>query len=374
MKIGIFLGVVGRQASGPEIYETSLVRQLAQLDRENEYHLYCLSPEAAEALQIHQRNVQIHVLWPPQRPLSILFTLPIRTSCNKIEMLHSTFLPPPIVTKPLIMTLHGTDMFVHPEYFRPSVRMQVAASVKHGLRQARMIICVSEHIADFISRQLGVPTGRIAVIYHGVEPNFRPIPRVDAMNEVRRRYGIKRSFILYVGKLVAGKNIDRMLEAYHGFLRQTNADVDLVLAGRTYPSMTAVVCGTTREHPGSRVRVLGHVPHDQLPALFSASLMFLFPSLWEGFGLPIIEAMACGTPVITSNVACLPEIAGGAARLVNPESVPEIHQAITSLYESRTEREDLTGRGVQRARRFTWQGAAEQTLEIYRRVHGGVRP
>jgi glycosyltransferase involved in cell wall biosynthesis len=368
MRIGIFVAVAGRQGSGPEIYEISLIRKLAELDNVNEYHLFCFNQKAKEALNIYKKNFIFHVLWPDIRLISLPISLQFSMLKSKIDFFHATFVPPPFSLKPYIMTMHGSDMFIHPEFFTPNVLQRLVTLLKRGFKQSALIVCVSQHVAGILKERFPIPEERLKVVYHGVSERFKPWEKQKAASHVQKTYGLTKPYILYVGKLVAGKNIDRLFEAYQLFLKNTRADVDLVLAGKTYPGL--VEANDYIKDPAvlQRIKRLGQVAQEELPALYSGAEMFVFPTLWEGFGLPVIEAMACGVPVITSDVACLPEITAKAALLIQPESVTSIEQAMRKLYQRPECREDFIKRGLHRAAQFTWENTARTMIEIYNQL------
>ncbi len=186
---------------------------------------------------------------------------------------------------------------------------------------------------------------------------------------MRRRPGPDRPFFLYVGKLHANKNIVRLIEAFHMFVAETGSDMLLVLAGRQVWGCEGIMETIVRLQLTDRVRLIGHRPQAELPALYSAAAAFVFPTLWEGFGLPVVEAMACGTPVITSDIACLPEITDGAALLIDPESIVDLAAAMHRVHSDSALHSDLRARGLARAGCFDWNHTARATRDAYRRVH-----
>ena len=367
MRIGIFVVMAGRSAGGPETYEHALVRELAAIDRNNEYRVYCLSRAAAESFDVRRGNVSYHVLGPSVRILATAVSLPKAMKRHGVDILHATFVPPPFSSRPCVLTMHGSVTFAHPEYFTPLIRWRLNALLKRGIRRARVIPCVSRHVRDYIAERFGLPDERLAVVYNGVGEQFRPVGE-DRVGEAERRYGLERPYVLYVGKLMRGKNADGLIRGYAGFRRETGAGLPLVVAGGVPRDVAKTRRLADKLGIGDSVRLLGYVRHDDLPALYGGAEMSLFPSLWEGFGLPVLEAMACGTPVVTSNVSCLPEIAGGAAVLVDPHSDASIAEGITRLYADEQLREDLKRKGLRRAAEFTWRRTAEQMLDVYRRA------
>jgi glycosyltransferase involved in cell wall biosynthesis len=194
------------------------------------------------------------------------------------------------------------------------------------------------------------------------------VDRNAAQLKVAKRYGLSAPYILYVGKLEARKNICRLLRAFHRARSATKADVRLVLVGRRFWDLEQMDATISELGLQPHVTELGYVAGEDLPALYSAAELFVFPSLWEGFGFPVLEAMKCGTPVITSNVSCLPEIAGGAALLVDPLSIDQIAESIASTMNDPAQRKSLAHRGLTQAAKFTWEETARKTLAAYERA------
>jgi len=358
--------MAGRQAAGPETYETNLVRSMAALDCNDELHLFCLSREAASALGIQQENVRYHILWPRLRWVSIPFSLPAELLAHRLDIVHATLIPPPVSPVNYVFTLHDLTSFQNPEYYPPLIRWRLNQAISRGLSKARRILCVSTFVRDQVHETFGIPLERLVVIHHGVAEQFRPVPQAQARLLLFQKYGLSRPFLLFVGQMKARKNILRILEAFGRFRRETITDTTLVLVGRRGHTSEGIDETIQRLQLEYDVLELGHVPAEDLPALYSAAEMFVFPSLLEGFGLPVLEAMACDTPVITSNVSALPEVAGDAALLVNPLSVEELADAIRSLHSDGLLRQRLKEKGLARANQFSWAQTARETRNAYR--------
>jgi len=205
------------------------------------------------------------------------------------------------------------------------------------------------------------------VIYLAVDPVFRPLDRKVSQAQVAEKFGIRDQFLLYVGLQLERKNLRRLVEAF-ALLRKRVQSIQLVLAGPLSP-LTSLLQARVRELGlESEVRFLGRVADDDLLALYNAALAFVFPSLYEGFGFPILEAMACGTPVITSNASSLPEFAGDAALLVDPTSVAEISEAMERVLSDPNLRLTLAEKGIAQCQKFSWDRAARETLDVYYRA------
>ena len=365
MRIGVFVLMAGRQAGGPETYEVELLRALAAIDRRNEYVVYCTTPAAIEAIGVVQENVRYHVLGPGPRPLAVALELPARLVRDGIDIFHSTFTPPPLFTRPLVFTMHCFSNFAHPEYYPRLVAWRLNSLMRIGLRRAATVLCVSESVRDAVRSAFDVAPERLIVSYNGVGRQFTPMAPEQARAIVAERFGLVHPYALFVGKLQARKNIVRLLQAFASFRRDSRSDLKLVLAGRRTATAEGIDEAIAASGLQDHVVEAGYFTPVDLPAVYAAARMMVFPSLWEGFGIPVVEAMACGTPVITSNVTSLPEIAGGAALLVDPSSVTEIASAMGRLEASSELRASLVTKGLERARAFTWPACARQTLSAY---------
>ncbi len=371
MRFAILVAMVGRRAGGPETYERHLIRSLAALDHHNEYDILCPDTAAKEALQLSQDNVHVRVLWPRIRQLSVALSLPVHLLTRRVDLLHATFIPPPFSPIPYVFTMHDTSMFDHPEFYHPAHVRRLHALISIALRRARRVVCVSKQTLTMVAERFRLPHDRLRVVYHGVESRFQPIARDEVRRRLQEELGIEWPYVLFVGQLkTRSKNLVRLMEAFDRVRRQGHPDLRLVLVGRR--GATSERLDETIHRLGIRnvLHEVGHVPTEHLPLLYNGAALLCLPSLVEGFGLPVLEAMACATPVVTSNLSCLPEIAGGAAVLVDPHSVDAIADGIHRALIDSTLRETLREKGLQRASLFTWERTAQQTLEVYREVIG----
>jgi glycosyltransferase involved in cell wall biosynthesis len=293
------------------------------------------------------------------------FTLPTVVARDRVDVLHSTFTPPPFSPVRQMLTMHCVSSFVHPEYYSPLVAWRLNSLLKIGMRTAGCVLCVSHTTLADVHRLFRVPLDRLAVAYNGVGAEFRPTPPDTARKLMRERLGIDYPYLLFLGKLEPRKNVMRLIEAYAKYRQDTGSDARLLLAGHRTAVTPEIQGLVKRLHLEAHVMQPGYVSSTDLPLLYSGARMFLFPSLWEGFGIPMIEAMACGTPVLTSNVSCLPEVAGDAAVIVNPWKVDSIAEGMARIDASDTTQMAL--RGFERARQFTWERSARSTLAAYGR-------
>jgi glycosyltransferase involved in cell wall biosynthesis len=227
------------------------------------------------------------------------------------------------------------------------------------------VIVPSHSARDQVARAYGIPTSRLRVIPEAAAPRFRPVPEASRA-PVLAKYGLRAPYVLFVGADVPRKNVPRLLEAYAIARRAAPAEVQLALVGPPRPATHAARRTIQRLSLGADVRRVETVPDADLPALYSAAICLAYPSLAEGFGLPVLEAMACGTPVLTSTCSAMPEVAGDAALLVDPQRADAIASGLVRLLSEPALRDELRSRGLARAGAFTWERAARATEAVYR--------
>jgi glycosyltransferase involved in cell wall biosynthesis len=291
----------------------------------------------------------------------------------RIDLLHSPYWTNPLWSPwPTVVTVHDVIQLVLPEYQMLARQRVYFGLVMRTLRRATAIITVSECSRQDLIRTVGVSPARVFVVENAIPASLHRVSDRERLDAVRARYGLGERFILYLGANDLRKNLNRLIRAYAALppvLRDTH---QLVVAGRQWP----------HDHPlypdprlavaelglQDRVVFTGGVPEQEKAALLSAATVFAFPSLYEGFGLPVLEAMACGTPVLTANTSSLPEVAGDAAMMVDPTSVTEISEGLAALLESPERRKTLAERGIERASRYRWSDVAERTIQVYERA------
>jgi len=265
--------------------------------------------------------------------------------------------------KHTVVTVHDLSFFFEPKWFRPERGAYYRFATRRSVRHARRVLADSHSTANDLHEMLGVPEDRIAVTPLGVDMQFQPVPE-EERQLVRERYGLPSVFLLYVGTLEPRKNLVRVVEAFDRIAGDWEGH--LVVAGRegwkTGRLMRAIEQSAYRE----RIHLPGFVEGADLPAVYGAAHAFVWPSLYEGFGLPPLEAMACGTPVLTSDVSSIPEVVGEAALTVNPYDLEAIASAMYSIATDGPLRAGLRAKGRIQAGQYTWRRTAERTCEAYR--------
>jgi glycosyltransferase involved in cell wall biosynthesis len=269
-----------------------------------------------------------------------------------------------------ILTVHDVSFFLFPEYHPLKRRLLFKAFFPRSLEQADHIITDSQNTKNDLVRYFAVPESKMTVIHLGADPSFRPVAKECAV-PVLSEYGIKfEEYLLCVGTLEPRKNLVRLLQAYDLFRSNDSRGLTLVLAGADGWLNRELFDAIEQSAWKRDIKILGYVPKAHLPALYSGAVSFVYPSLYEGFGLPPLEAMACGAAVIASNSSSLPEVVGNAGLLIDPKQAESIAGAMSKLSGDVALRATLRNRGLARAKMFDWQSTARKTLEIYEKALG----
>jgi glycosyltransferase involved in cell wall biosynthesis len=373
MRIAYDATAIPRLMAGAAVYTYELARALAAVDVENEYVIFARGTHFDDLPRMRP-GLRVLKVRAPSRPLRLLWeqtVLPWSARGgrqSRIDVLHSPHHTTPLLPCACrrVVTIHDLTFFLLPERYPATRRLYFQVMTRLSARVADAIIVPSEAVRGDVMRLLRLPAERLFVIPEAAGPAFHPQDAV-AIEAVRRRYGLEGPFLLSVGSLEPGKNRERLLQAF-ARLQARGLKHTLVVAGQRAWRYEGEAPLARRLGLADSVRFLGHVPQADLPALYSAADLFVFPSLYEGFGLPALEAMACGTPVVASNVSALPEVVGDAALQVSPLDVEALAGAIEGLLRDDRLRADLRERGLERAAQFSWEKAARQTAEVYHRV------
>jgi glycosyltransferase involved in cell wall biosynthesis len=366
MRVGIDARLVHYRQAGISQYTMRLLEQLAAIDKEDEFTVFQSRRDGSKL--VDQPNFRKRSVWtPPHHRLEQLL-LPLELAAADLDVLHSPdFIPPFRRNCKSVITVHDLNFLLYPEFLTPEAASYYG-QIDQAVRRCDHIIAVSESTKRDIIRLTGAPESKITVVYEAAHPIYTPLEDEQATRQTKERFGISCDFVLFVSTIEPRKNVPTLLHAYKQLLDNYRTDVDLVLAGEKGWLFQEVFTLVRELSLQQRVHFLGRVSVEDLLGLYNAAQLLVHPAFYEGFGLPPLEAMACGTPVVASNTSAVPEIVGDAALLVDPTEIDEMTVAIWRLLSDPTLVRQMREKGLKRARLFSWRKAAEETLEIYRRL------
>jgi glycosyltransferase involved in cell wall biosynthesis len=365
---------VAQKRTGTENYSFNLIHHLLALGGDYRYRLYFNRPPsfppkvggerggAATLRPCNPRIMPFPRLWThlrlswemARRPPDLLFV-----PAHVLPVIHP---------RRSVVTVHDLGYLYYPEAHRLLDRVYLDLSTRYNARAAAHLIADSSATKRDLIERYGTDSDRITVIYPGYDAaNLQPVRDKEAIESIKAKYDIFSDYILFVGTLQPRKNLPRLIRAFSN-LQPLTSNLQLVIAGKKGWLYEGIFRQVEELGLTGNVVFTGYVTQEDLPALLSGARLFVFPSLYEGFGLPVLEAMACGTPVVCSNAASLPEVAGGAALLVDPLDVEGLAAALERVLGDEELRARLTQRGFEQARRFSWEKCARETLKVLENV------
>jgi glycosyltransferase involved in cell wall biosynthesis len=350
-------------------YIRNLLRQLARLDAESEFVVLC-RPGDRESLATLGPNFRAVGETAGNYSLAEQWKVPLDLRREGVTLFHAPhYVLPPLVTCRSVVTIHDCIHLMFPQYLPNRLAYAYArASITLASRRATRVMTVSESSKRDIVRLVGADPGKIDVIPNAYDERFAIEPREEDVVRVRERYQLHDPFVLYAGNVKPHKNLERLIEAFSLVRRRGLDHLKLVLIGDDISKYAALRRAVHRHQLHQYVRFLGYLPEGTLAVMYRLAGVFVFPSIYEGFGLPPLEAMASGTPVVTSNVSSLPEVAGDAAVLVDPYDPSAIADGIERVLTDDALRSELRVRGLARAKQFSWERSVRRVREIYDQV------
>lgn len=366
LRIAVDASAVPREMAGAGVYTCQLVRALAEVAGEHRLTVFArpelfddLVSETFDVVHLRPRSRAGRLLWEQTR-------LPWLLRRMGVDVLHSPHHHTPLLLPGVrrVVTFHDVTFLLLPERYPIARRVFMRGVTRGAARVADAIVTPSEAVRRDVIRELGLAPERIVAIPEAAGAHFHSVD-AETAERVRQTYRLPDTYVLSVGSLEPGKNRSRLIRAFD---RVREEGVELVIVGQ--PAWRYEDDGSLVEQLGLAgvVRFLGYVPDDDLPGLYAGATLLAFPSLYEGFGLPVLEAMASGTPVVTSNGSAMAEVAGDAALLVDPLDTDALAAAMSRLLSDEALREELRARGAKRAGRYSWERTAMETLAVYERV------
>ena len=366
MRFAIDAHAIGRHLTGNEVYIRSLLRSFAALDHESDFVTYFSADDARQwtAERFQARQVS------PNPFVRLGIELAMKLRQDRPDLLHVQYTAPLGCPVPVVVSVHDVSFLVHPEYFPKLRALQLRWTVERTIRSATRILTGSDFSRDSIIQAYGESCARkIVVVPNAAASGLRPISREGAIAAVRERFHIAKPFILSVGDLQPRKNHIGLIAAFAELVRAyPQLTHHLMLAGKDTWFSPKVREAARQSGVADRIQFAGFVSDDDLLHLYNACDLFVFPSFYEGFGLPVLEAMACGRAVACSRTSSIPEVADGAGIMFDPYSSSEMVSAMADLLRDAELRARMERLGLQRASRFSWRATAQQTLEVYREV------
>jgi glycosyltransferase involved in cell wall biosynthesis len=355
------------RGAGINWYIHNLLTHLPRVDHDNRYTAFIgdggfTGPGLALKLsRLPTSRPVVRILWEQ-------VAQPFALKKERVDLLHAlAFVTPLISSCPSVVTIYDLSFLLYPESFKRFKRFYLGLFTRLSARRARRIIAISKSTKRDVVRLLEVPAEKVEVVYCGIDEAFRPLAE-DQVAAFRSERGLPERFILFVGTIEPRKNVTRLIEAFANLQTCELANLKLVIGGAKgwfYQDIFARV-----EELGLEGQVMfpGYIPISELPLWYNAAELFVYPSLYEGFGMPPLEAMACGTPVVTANTSSLPEVVGEAGLTVDPLDVEALAEAMRRALSDEALRQEMRKRGLQRAKGFSWTKTAWETVQVYRRA------
>jgi glycosyltransferase involved in cell wall biosynthesis len=368
-RIGIDYTSAVRQGAGIGRYTRNLIRALADIDHTTEYVLFSAGrdtgqspwPDNFRGRSLPLSDAALAFAWQKLR-----LPIAIEWITGRLDIFHSPdFVLPPVRRARTVLTVHDLSFMRFPECSSAPLLEYLMRAVPRSVARADMILADSESTRQDLIELLRVPEERLRVVYAGVEPRFQPQRDSANVQAVLSRYGIRVPFVLGVGTLQPRKNFVRLIRAYGLLKRGKGLPHSLVIAGGRGWLYEEILRTIDELGLQQDVQLVGFVADEDLPALYSAASVFAYPSLYEGFGIPVLEAMGCGTPVVTSNVSSLPEVAGDAAMMVSPDDIEALADVLWRVIDDDSQRRELVQRGFEQAKRFQWRTSAQRLRDAY---------
>ncbi len=367
MRIGIDARLVFYSRAGIGQYILRLLEALSKIHSTDDSFMVLQSRKDRSPI-VEANGFLRKSLWTPSHNRFEQLLLGFEVSRLGLDLLHSPdFIPPFRRNCKSIITIHDLAFLLYP-HFLTKESARYYGQIDQAWRQCDHIIAVSEATKQDSIKMLGVPEQKITVIHEAANPAYHPLPKPEAWQHVKTKYGLEQEFILFVSTIEPRKNLPGLLQAYRRLRDEYKRPELLVLAGANGWLWQEVYETVERLGLKKQVAFLGHVPSEDLPYLYSTARLFVHPAFYEGFGLPPLEAMTCGVPTIVSNTAALPEVVGDAALLIDPHDIDGLTVALWRALTEEELRQDLISKGFKRAKKFSWLRAAEETLAVYHKV------
>ncbi len=369
MHIGYFSSIMGT-TGGPAIVDKEVLEAISQFDHKNNYTVYGLTPTSTQGLRLDnsKQNFKIKTIKPSGKWWGISFGLSWELFRRPVDLLHATIIAPPIVPCKFVLTITCWSQYSQPELYPPLIRLRLLYLLNKAIPKASAFFCYTEYLKNKMIERFNCNPERIFLIQPAVSDEIKPVNDKQELENFLTKSSIHWPYILFVGSITKRKNIEGLIRAYHILVNESKIEHKLVLLGEKLYYSSDIFKIVEKINLVDRVVFIDRHPHHQLPFFYSGADVFVFPTYSEGFGLPPLEAMACGTPVVASNTTSVPEVVGNAAVLVDPHRPEDIASGIYKCLTDNDLRDNLIQRGKTRASEFTWDRAAIQTITAYETI------
>jgi glycosyltransferase involved in cell wall biosynthesis len=366
MRIGIDFHSAEDEGSGNCVYIRNLVDGLIQKSQEDEFFLYVTDRTHNYYKRFEDVN-NVHLCSIGSTNFLIRFiVLGIKTFINKIDLLFVQYAAPFVYRGKLVVTVHDISFIHFPNCFNKLELFYHNILIPINIKRAYKVLTVSEFSRQDIIKHYLVPDNKVKAISNGVNRIFKSMPDLEKARAVLNGYNIFGKFILFVGRINSRKNVIALIKAFNNLKNSSKISHKLIIIGKN-DFLSEVIKNEIKNclHK-NEIIMLGYVLEEHLPSFYNLADLFVYPSLYEGFGLPVLEAMSCGCPVITSKNSSLPEVAGAAGILIDPLNVEELANAMMKVINNSEFRKDMVKKGIEHAGKFSWEKAAQETLEVFR--------
>jgi glycosyltransferase involved in cell wall biosynthesis len=365
MRIGIDAKWFFSGTPGIRTHIRDLILNLQEIDKKNEYVIY-LDNNSDEAKSFfYNDHFIIKRIYPSFTLPRVLLSFPIVTKAYKLDILWTQMFTPLFLKAKRVITVHDIIFDTHPEYFR-KIEHIYFKFIKYSTLLSDVIFTVSKYSKRMLVDRWGIQPEKITVIRNAVGEQYRPITEKLKLNSIRNKYSLPKKFVLYVGRINERKNLNRLIKSFN---RLESKDIKLVIVGKPEGKITHACNILNEDH--ELVIFLGFVPDEDLPIIYNLATFFVYVSIVEGFGIPVLEAMACGCPVIASDTSSMPEIVENAGILVNPFDESGITDALLLMSNDEEKRKELSLKGIERSKMFSWKTEAKKIVKVFESIEKG---
>ncbi len=369
MRIGIDARIAYYSQGGIRSYVVHLLEALSKLTLELDYHV--LRSRKDRTLRYPEPGFSTHACWTPSHHRFERWAFGVEITRLQLDLLHSPdFIPPAFGYRRSVITIHDLNFLYYPRFLTAESRRYYNQQIEWAIERTDHILADSHATKSDLTSLLAVPAEKITVVHLAADAAFRPLSEEET-RQVAARYNLDTGFLLFVGTLEPRKNVPGLLQAYRLLLDEKVTTAPLVVVGGKGWLYDEIFEHLEALHLTEQVRFLHEVPDADLPGLYNAAAVLTTPSFYEGFGLPALEAMSCGTPVVVSDRASLPEVVGDAGLLVNPDAPEDIARALKRVLTKETLRAKMCEHGLEQADRFSWDKMAQETLAVYQEIARG---